>query len=162
MRNKTIFTFLILILFAVGANAQNGYKSAKEKVKIGGKNIVVKSNVYLNLMPQVVSDNPIEKPDCSKSGSLIAPVTIETADNSKLSKGIEIKQVWIKSNDVWRQIQFNKDETDKKENSIYSIARACPNYEIKPEKIIIVVVELKYKGKSYFVRSSQTKLVAAY
>jgi hypothetical protein len=161
MRYKTIFTFLILILFAASAGAQNGYQSAKETVKVGGKRIVVKTNVYLNLMPQIIDDNPI-KPDCSKSGSLIAPATVETANNSKLPTGIEIRQVWIKSNGVWRQIQFHKDETNKKENSIRSVARACPNNDIKQEKEIIVAIELKYKGKSYFVRSSQTKIQTAF
>jgi len=162
MVNKTIFTFLILILSAVGANAQTGYKTAKEKIKIGGKSIVVKSEVYLNLMPQIISDDPKEKPDCLKSGSLIAPVTIESADKLKLPKEIEIKQLWIKSGDVWQQVQISKNETNKKENSIYSIARTCPNGKINRESLITLVVELKYKGKSYFVRSNQTKLMAVY
>lgn len=152
----------MLLLFGIIANAQNGYQSAKEKVKIGGKQIVVKSNVYLNLMPQVSGDKPTEKPDCSKSGALIAPVTIETANGSKLPSGIEIKRIWIKNSGVWQQIQFNKDEINIKANSIYSVARDCPKNEIKPEKETIIAVEFNYKGKSFFVRSSQTKLEAAY
>ena len=114
-------------------------------------------------MPQSIDDDkPVGKTDCSKSGTLIAPVTIETFDNSKIPKGIEIKQIWMKNNDSWRQIHFNKDETNAKENSISSVARDCPNYVIKPEKKIIVVVELKYNGRNYFVRTSQTKLETAY
>ena len=162
MRYKTISTLFILLLFGAIANAQNGYQSAKEKVKIGGKQIVVKSSVYLNLMPQISGNNPTEKTDCSKSGALIAPVTIETANNSELPAGIEIKRIWTKNSGVWRQIQFNKGETDIKANSIYSVARDCLKNEIKPEKETIIAVEFDYKGKSFFVRSSQTKLEAAY
>lgn len=162
MRNKIISILSILMLFALGANAQTDYQTAKEKVKIGGKNIVVKSEVYVNLMPGVISDNQNEKPDCSKMGKLIAPVTIETANGARLPKGFEIKQIWIKNNDAWRQIRFNKDETNVKETSIYAVARDCPNEKFNADKEIIVVVELKYKGKSYFVRSSQTKVEKVY
>jgi hypothetical protein len=160
MRHKIISTFFILTLFAVGANARTGYESAREKVKIGGKNIIVKSQVYLNLMPGAISENEIE--DCSKTGKLIAPVTLENTNGGRLPKQIEILRVWIKNNDSWRQISFNKDEINHKESSIYAVARACPNEKFKAEKEIIVVVELKYKGKSYFVRSKQTETEKVY
>lgn len=162
MRNKTIYTILILMLLAVGVNAQGSYQTAKEKVKIGGKNISVKSEIYVNLMPQVIGDNPNEKIDCSKNGLLIAPITIESVNNSKLPKGIEITRLWIKNNGVWSQIKFNKDETNAKETSIYAVARDCPNEKFNADKEIIAVVEVKYKGKSYFVLSNQTKVQKAY
>lgn len=158
MRHNTLFTILILMLFAVAANAQNGYQAAKEKVKIGGKQIVVKSEVYLNRMPQAMVLNPNLNLDCSKSGSLIAPVTIESANGSTFPKGIEIKQIWIKNNNLWLKFRFNKDETNVKESSIFSVGRECPNDKFDDEQTVIIVVELKYKSKSYFVRSNQTKI----
>ena len=113
-------------------------------------------------MPQVIGDNPNEKIDCSKNGSLIAPITIESVNSSKLPKGIEITRLWIKNNGVWIQTKFNKDETNAKETSIYAVARDCPNEKFNADKEIIAVVEIKYKGKSYFVLSNQTKLNKAY
>ena len=162
MRNKITSALLSLMFLGILANAQNGYQSAREKVKIGGKQIIAKSEIYLNLMPQSIEDKPVGKVDCSKSGTLIAPVTIETFDNSKLPKGIEIIRVWMKNNDGWRQIQFNRNERSIKETSINSVARACPNYVIKPEGKIIAAVEVKYRGKNYFVRTSQVKLEVVY
>ena len=146
-----------MIFTAIGAQAQSGYKTATEKVKIGGKNIVVSGNIYVNLMPMVFEESQ-KNIDCSKSGNLIAPATIETEDEKKLPTNLEIKKYWIKNNGIWLSMSFNKDETETKANSIYSVARTCPNDKFNVDIEIVAVVELKYKGKSYFVRSSQTKL----
>jgi hypothetical protein len=161
MRSNKTFILLILFMICVGAaNAQTGYKSAADKVKISGKTIVAKSKAYVNLMPMIIDEK--QKRNCSRDGSLIAPVTIETNDKTNLPGGFEIKRIWLKSGDFWQSAVFNKDETVVKENSISSIARACPDSKFKVNEPVKIVVEIKHKGKTYFVASNQTKLERVY
>lgn len=154
---KKTIALLFLILFVAGAaSAQKSYKSAADRVKIAGEPLVVRSEIYVNLMPSAVIENQTR--DCSKTGTLIAPVTIVTANDSSLPKDVEIKRIWIHSDGFWRDFSFNANETNVMEKSLYTIARACPDSKLKVDKPIKVVVEIKHKGKSYFIRSSQTKL----
>jgi len=153
---KLIITLTIMIFTAIGVVAQNGYKTATEQVKIGGKNISVSGNIYVNIMPRIIDDN--QKIDCAKNGNLIAPMMIETVDKKKLPSNLTVKQIWIKNNNIWQKILFNREETESKESAISTVARACPSDKFDVDKEIIAVVELKYKGKTYFVRSSQNKL----
>jgi len=164
MSLKKTIAFLFLILFSVvAANAQKSYKSAASKVRIAGKTIVAKSSVYINLMPGVMDENQGKtKQICSETGSLIAPFLIETNNNSSLPKGIQFKSIWIKNNGFWWSNTPNKAETETKENSISSVARACPSSKLTADKPIKVVIQVTYKGKSYFISSNQTKLEKVY
>ena len=159
LKKITVFLFLIF-LAAIAANAQKSYKSAAQKIKLAGKTIVVKSEAYVNLMPTVIDEN--QKQDCAKTGTLIAPVTIETVDNSRLPSALKIERLWIRSGGIWRQYLFNKDETSVRKNSIYSVARGCPDPGFKIDEPVKIVVEIKRKGRSYFIASSQTQLEKAY
>ena len=163
MRSKKLLILFSLVFIFIGghsAQAQRSYKSAAGTIKLGGKTIIAKSEAYLNSMPTVVDQN--QKRDCSKNGNLIAPVTIQTDDRANLPRGITVRRIWIRSGVFWQQFNFNANETSVKAEAISAIGRTCPNAKIIADQAVKVVIEIRYKNKSYFVSTDQTKLEKVY
>ncbi len=160
-----LFLFFLTALSTFEIEAQSPSKVARlasATLRLEGKTIKLKTDAYVNSMPQVIDPgNKQPAVDCSKSGRFIVPVNISVADDSALPAGIEISRVWVYQSDFrWKGV-FNKDETNVNEKTIRTVARDCIQNVMRIDEKIKVIVALSYKGQTYYLRSAQQKLLAA-
>ena len=125
--------------------------SSPETVEIEDKNIILKTQIYLNLMP-IISETP-----------MIVPIYLETIDSSDIPLTIDAISVYvINGNKIWKSY-FSYEEpapSDIKPYRIAKIARNGPYWE--PNIFVDVVVALETNNGSYLIIAKDQYLVAVY
>ena len=125
--------------------------SAPETLSVDNKSIVLKTFIYLNLMP-IVSETP-----------MIVPIHLETADSSDIPISISLKSIYVvKESEVWKSFFTNEDpaESEIRPYRIIKIARNGPKWG--PDIYVDVVVSLEINNKKYLIRASDQYISAAY
>jgi hypothetical protein len=131
---------------------------APTELNIGGVKLSFESEAYLDLMLQMI-DSSDRKIDCAMEGRLIVPIRIHV---SVLPKDTTIENVWIHSDGKWWSGKFNAAETGKGKDHLRMITRGCPTQIFRRGAFADVIVEVRDKRTTRYLRAPAKRLGAAH
>jgi hypothetical protein len=131
---------------------------APTELNVSGMSISFEPYAYLNLMPRVIG-SPKREIDCAKEGRFLVKILF---NRSSLPKDTSIEKVWVHTGGGWWSGSFNAAETRRESANLVMIARDCPPQNFRPGVLVDVVLEVKDKQITKYLRSPPTKLGAAH